>query len=155
MIPPSLCSGRTPLETQIPSKRASFNHKPTGFAGKVAPAKAGNVAAYNYSMTQKHGGQNTPVTPSATNTSLPTAKPPPPRPKAGNSSGFKMGVVTNNRVAAGSLAGTFDYTLVSGPNGPHNAEIRPACGKALSGPLRPRNETPALLLAGLALQGGG
>jgi len=39
-----------------------------------------------------------------------------------------MGVVTNNRVAAGSLAGTFDYTLVSGPNGPHNAEIRHASG---------------------------
>ncbi len=47
------------------------------------------------------------------------------------------------------------YTLVSGPDGPRNAEIRPDCGSALSGPLRPRTEAPESLQAGMAYQGEG
>ncbi len=138
----ALLRQNTPGKSNTEQTRSSCNKNPTGYAGKVAPAKAGHIAESNCSITVNHCGQKTSASSSTTNSSPSTAKPPPPRPKAGNSSGFKMGVVTNNRVAAGSLAGTFDYTLVSGPNGPHNAEIRPACGKALSGPLRQRNLTP-------------
>lgn len=127
----ALLRQNTTGNSNILQKRNSFSNNPTGYAGKVAPAKAGYVAASNCSMTQNYGRQKTSASPSAANTYLPTAKPPPPRPKAGNSSGFKMGVVTNNRVAAGNVAISLTYTLVSGPYGPHNAEIRPGCGYAL------------------------
>lgn len=40
------------------------------------------------------------------------------------------------------------------PSRPANAEIRPDCGKALSGPLRRRTKASALLSAGFSLAGG-
>lgn len=122
----ALLRQNTPGKSNTEQTRSSCNKNPTGYAGKVAPAKAGHVAESNCSITVNHCGQNTSSPASATNNSPPTAKPPPPRPKAGNSSGFEMGVVTNNRVAEGSVAGALDYTLVSGPKGPLTRRYAPA-----------------------------
>lgn len=92
----ALLRQNTPGNSNIEQTLSCCNNNPTGYAGRVAPAKAGYVAAYNCSMTLDHCSQNTSASPSAANNPPPTAKPPPPRPKAGNSSGFKMSVVTNN-----------------------------------------------------------
>nr|CAA73747.1 repA4 [Yersinia enterocolitica] len=61
-----------------------------------------------------------------------------------------MSVVTKVLSRWGSCRGKSFEHARKRPSRPANAEIRPACGKALSGPLRPRNEAPMLLLAGLA-----
>lgn len=53
-------------------------------------------------------------------------------------------------MAASLLAGTPQYTLVSGPDGPLTRRYAPTAGKPLSGPLRPRTEAISWLKAGMA-----
>lgn len=53
-------------------------------------------------------------------------------------------------MAVSVMAGSSQYTLVSGPDGPLTRRYAPTAGKPLPGPLRPRTEALAWLKAGMA-----
>ncbi|EDU6869473.1 hypothetical protein CIL96_004088 [Salmonella enterica subsp. enterica serovar Agbeni] len=53
-------------------------------------------------------------------------------------------------MAVSVLAGSIEYTLVSGPHGPLTRRYAPTSGKPLSGPLRPHTETLSWLKTGMA-----
>lgn len=78
-----------------------------------------------------------------------------PAQRAGTESLLMMDDVTRFSVAVSILAVEIVNTLVSGPSGPHNAEIRPDYGYASSGPLRPRTMAFTALPVGGAYQGEG
>ncbi|KAA0604091.1 hypothetical protein E2K70_21305 [Escherichia coli] len=63
-----------------------------------------------------------------------------PRPKGGNNIAFNYECCNYIVIAASLLAGSPQYTLVSGPYGPLTRRYAPTAGKPLSGPLRPRTE---------------
>ncbi len=67
--------------------------------------------------------------------------------------GFQAGNLdfsaTSNGVGC-ILAGSSQYTLVSGPYGPLTRRYAPTSGKPSSGPLRPRTETLSWLKVGMA-----
>ncbi|EGD8454100.1 hypothetical protein DOM07_24700 [Escherichia coli] len=58
-------------------------------------------------------------------------------------------------MAVSLLAGSVEYTLVSGPDGPLTRRYAPTSGKPLSGPLRPRTEALSWLKTGIVWQGKG
>ena len=58
-------------------------------------------------------------------------------------------------MAVSLLAGSVEYTLVSGPDGPLTRRYAPTSGKPSSGPLRPRTEALSWLKAGMVWQGWG
>ncbi len=58
-------------------------------------------------------------------------------------------------IAVSLLAGSSQYTLVSGPHGPLTRRYAPTSGKPSSGPLRPRTEALSWLKAGMVWQGWG
>lgn len=73
-----------------------------------------------------------------------------PRPKGGNNIAFNYECCNYIVIAASLLAGSPQYTLVSGPDGPLTRRYAPTTGKPLSGPLRPRTEAISWLKAGMA-----
>lgn len=78
-----------------------------------------------------------------------------PRPKGGNNIAFNYECCNYILIAASLLAGSSQYTLVSGPYGPLTRRYAPTAGKPLSGPLRPRTEALSWLKAGMVWQGWG
>ena len=78
-----------------------------------------------------------------------------PRPKGGNNIAFNYECCNYIVIAASLLAGSTQYTLVSGPDGPLTRRYAPTAGKPLSGPLRPRTEALSWLKAGIVWQGWG
>ena len=78
-----------------------------------------------------------------------------PRPKAGEDIAFNDGCCNYSSSSLWvELRSVVWYTLVSGPAAlrPANAEIRPDCGLALPGQLRPRTAASEMFFAGMALQ---
>lgn len=78
-----------------------------------------------------------------------------PRPKGGNNIAFNYECCNYIVITASLLAGSPQYTLVSGPDGPLTRRYAPTAGKPLSGPLRPRTEALSWLKAGMVWQGWG
>lgn len=73
-----------------------------------------------------------------------------PRPKGGNNIAFNYECCNYIIIAVSLLAGSSQYTLVSGPDGPLTRRYAPTSGKPSSGPLRPRTEALSWLKAGMA-----
>ncbi len=63
-----------------------------------------------------------------------------PGPKGRNRVAFNYECCNYIVIAVSLLAGSPQYTLVSGPDGPLTRRYAPTAGKPLSGPLRPRTE---------------
>ncbi|EED6476766.1 hypothetical protein AAL37_22860 [Salmonella enterica subsp. enterica serovar Typhimurium] len=82
--------------------------------------------------------------------SLITEKRPRPGPKGRNRVAFNYECCNYFIIAVSLLAGSPQYTLVSGPHGPLTRRYAPTSGKPSSGPLRPRTETVSWLKAGMA-----
>ncbi|EEW8309014.1 hypothetical protein D4692_22990 [Escherichia coli] len=82
--------------------------------------------------------------------SLITEKRPRPGPKGRNRVAFNYECCNYIIIAVSLLAGSTQYTLVSGPDGPLTRRYAPTSGKPSSGPLRPRTETLSWLKAGIA-----
>ena len=78
-----------------------------------------------------------------------------PRPKGGNNIAFNYECCNYIIIAVSLLAGSSQYTLVSGPHGPLTRRYAPTSGKPSSGPLRPRTEALSWLKAGMVWQGWG
>ncbi|TJR49091.1 hypothetical protein C9Z41_28115 (plasmid) [Escherichia coli] len=72
--------------------------------------------------------------------SLTTEKRPRPGPPGRNRVAFNYECCNYIIIAVSPLAGSPQYTLVSGPYGPLTRRYAPTSGKPLSGPLRPRTE---------------
>ncbi|TGD51749.1 hypothetical protein DXT69_21060 [Escherichia coli] len=64
-----------------------------------------------------------------------------PGPKGRNRVAFNYECCNYIIIAVSLLAGSSQYTLVSGPHGPLTRRYAPTSGKPLSGPLRPRTKT--------------
>ncbi|EFN8236858.1 hypothetical protein EB634_22500 [Escherichia coli] len=73
-----------------------------------------------------------------------------PRPKGGNNIAFNYECCNYIIIAVSLLAGSIEYTLVSGPDGPLTRRYAPTSGKPSSGPLRPRTEALSWLKTGMA-----
>lgn len=78
-----------------------------------------------------------------------TEKRPRPGPKDRNRVAFNYGCCNYIIIAVSVLAGSPQYTLVSGPDGPLTRRYAPTSGKPSSGPLRPRTEALSWLKAGM------
>ena len=87
--------------------------------------------------------------------SLITEKRPRPGPKGRNRVAFNYECCNYIFIAVSLLAGSSQYTLVSGPHGPLTRRYAPTSGKPSSGPLRPRTEALSWLKAGMVWQGWG
>ena len=88
--------------------------------------------------------------PKAQSPSLITEKRRRPRPKGGKNIAFNYECCNYIIIAASPLAGSPQYTLVSGPDGPLTRRYAPTSGKPSSGPLRPRTEALSWLKTGMA-----
>ncbi|EFO2507357.1 hypothetical protein B6Q59_26550 [Escherichia coli] len=84
-----------------------------------------------------------------------TEKRPRPGPKGRNRVAFNYGCCNYIIIAVSVLAGSPQYTLVSGPDGPLTRRYAPTSGKPSSGPLRPRTKALSWLKAGMVWQGRG
>ncbi len=102
--------------------------------------------------THKSNLQKTPVQrrTEATKPLLITEKRRRPRPKGGNNIAFNYECCNYIVIAVSLLAGSPQYTLVSGPHGPLTRRYAPTSGKPSSGPLRPRTEALSWLKVGMA-----
>ncbi len=110
--------------------------------------------SYN-TQIQPPGKPRSSAEPKPQSPSLITEKRPRPGPKGRNRVAFNYECCNYIFIAVSLLAGSSQYTLVSGPHGPLTRRYAPTSGKPSSGPLRPRTEALSWLKAGMVWQGWG
>ena len=108
--------------------------------------------SYNTQM-QPPGKPRSSAEPKSQSPSLITEKRPRPGPKGRNRVAFNYECCNYIFIAVSLLAGSIEYTLVSGPDGPLTRRYAPTSGKPSSGPLRPRTEAFSSLTGHMASQG--
>ena len=107
----------------------------------LPPQAAGpNQSRINYNIRNQPQKTQARAEPKPQSPSLITEKRRRPRPKGGNNIAFNYECCNYILIAASLLAGSIEYTLVSGPDGPLTRRYAPTSGKPSSGPLRPRTE---------------
>ncbi|MBK2771887.1 hypothetical protein FKK88_24260 [Escherichia coli] len=105
--------------------------------------------SYN-TQIQAPGKPRSSAEPKPQSPSLITEKRPRPGPKGRNRVAFNYECCNYIFIAVSLLAGSSQYTLVSGPHGPLTRRYAPTSGKPSSGPLRPRTEALSWLKTGMA-----
>lgn len=126
----------------------------------LPPQAAGlDRSHFSYNTQKQHPEKpRSSAEPKPQSPSLITEKRPRPGPKGRNRVAFNYECCNYIFIAVSLLAGSSQYTLVSGPHGPHGPLTRryaPTSGKPSSGPLRPRTEALSWLKAGMVWQGWG
>lgn len=118
----------------------------------LPPQAAGpNRSHFSYNtQIQPPGKPRSSAEPKPQSPSLITEKRPRPGPKGRNRVAFNYECCNYIIIAASLLAGSIEYTLVSGPDGPLTRRYAPTSGKPSSGPLRPRTEALSWLKTGMA-----
>lgn len=124
----------------------------TSHRKRRAPTGATLVTTHKNNL-QKNPGSS--AEPKPQSPSLITEKRPRPGPKGRNRVAFNYECCNYIFIAVSLLAGSSQYTLVSGPHGPLTRRYAPTSGKPSSGPLRPRTEALSWLKAGMVWQGWG